>query len=171
LELYSFVDIERLVKPMSRPRKPTAILELNGAFAKNPKRGRARASEPKPGGPLGDPPAHLSVGGKAAWVELQSFVPANVLTAADRWLVELCCQIMADLRENGRASRLNIKGVPGCDSAQLLQGLSKMGLSPSDRSKVSVLSDEKPVNSFAELDIEEGTWIGTPGKSDANHPN
>jgi hypothetical protein len=102
---------------------------------------------------------------------LQSLVPANVLTAADRWLVELCCQIMADLRKNGRASRMNIAGVPGCDSAQLLQGLSKMGLSPSDRSKVSVLSDEKPVNSFAELDIEEGTWIATPGKSDANHPN
>jgi len=132
---------------MPRPRKPTEILELNAAFRHDPKRGRERAHEPKPNGPLGEPPKHLSAGAKAAWVELQQIVPAKVLTSADRWLVEFCCKIMADLRKHGRASRRNPNGVPGCDSAQLLQGLSKMGLSPSDRSISRKIKNSDPADS------------------------
>jgi hypothetical protein len=43
---------------MSRPRTPTAVLELKGAFRKNPKRGEERALEPQASGQL-EPPAHF----------------------------------------------------------------------------------------------------------------
>jgi len=40
-----------------RPRKPTNVLAITGAFQKNPKRARERAGEPRPDGRLGDSPA------------------------------------------------------------------------------------------------------------------
>lgn len=39
-----------------RPPKPTGLLLLSGAARKNPKRLRARAGEPVPPGPIGEPP-------------------------------------------------------------------------------------------------------------------
>ena len=42
---------------MPAKRIPTAIHQMKGSFEKNPSRGRARADEPKPDGPLGAPPA------------------------------------------------------------------------------------------------------------------
>jgi hypothetical protein len=38
---------------MGRPRKPTAALELSGAFKRNPQRRRDRADEPEVEGPVG----------------------------------------------------------------------------------------------------------------------
>lgn len=43
---------------MARPRKPGNVLELKGAFKRNPARGKARENEPKPNGEIGDPPTH-----------------------------------------------------------------------------------------------------------------
>jgi hypothetical protein len=40
---------------MSRPRTPAAVLELKGAFRKNPKRGEERAAEPQATGRLEAP--------------------------------------------------------------------------------------------------------------------
>jgi hypothetical protein len=44
---------------MSRPRTPTAVLELRGAFKEHPERARERAGEPRPTEPLGEPPKRL----------------------------------------------------------------------------------------------------------------
>jgi len=41
---------------MARPRKPTNLLELTGAYHKNPQRRREREGEPIAPGPLGGPP-------------------------------------------------------------------------------------------------------------------
>jgi hypothetical protein len=65
---------------MARPNKPTALLELNGAFKKDPARRRAREHEPKPSGPLGEPPASFPPNQKQAWLELSSQAPPGVLT-------------------------------------------------------------------------------------------
>jgi hypothetical protein len=45
---------------MSRPRTPTAVLELKGSFRKNPRRGEDRALEPQAVGHL-EPPAQWRV--------------------------------------------------------------------------------------------------------------
>ena len=133
---------------MGRPRTPTAKLELTGAFKQNPSRGRARANEPKVNTPLGQPPAEFNDAEKATWFELKRIAPAKVLTGADRWLVEVCCKIMTRLRREGIGGRY---GVTVGEVAQLMQGLSRMGLTPADRSKISVPSENAEDNPFAQI--------------------
>src|SRR5690349_15010559 len=84
---------------MPRPRKPTALLELQGSFKKNPDRGRARKDEPEPVADLGEPPARLTPLELEMWRELESMAPPRVLTNADRWLVERACKLMAESLE------------------------------------------------------------------------
>lgn len=119
---------------MGRPPKPTNLLQLTGAFKKNPKRGAKRANEPKPEGPLGDPPARFlnphspsAVYHLEMWHELIGMAPIGVLTSADRWAAELACVLMAKVRYGG---------FKGGDVAQLSSLMGKMGLTPSDRSRV-----------------------------------
>jgi hypothetical protein len=79
---------------MARPRKSTALLELSGAFRKNPARRRARASEPAWNGPLGDPPAHFDGEQCKIWQELAQRSPAGVLARSDRAFFEILCGFM-----------------------------------------------------------------------------
>lgn len=133
---------------MSRPRKPTALLELNGAFRKDPKRGRARASEPIPTGPLGDAPKYFSKRVRDIWNELASLAPAGVLTNADRWLAETTCLLMAKQRRYGIGGR---DGIATGELSILNQCLIRIGLTPADRSKVSVPKRNDAPNPFSEL--------------------
>jgi hypothetical protein len=133
---------------MGRPRKPTAILELNGAFKRNPARGRARANEPKPDPDLGLPPGRLTKNEKAAWYEIVSNAPRGVLAKSDRLLIEGCARILAKWWKDGSGGRY---GVSVGEQSLLWQGLSKMGFTPSDRSKVTVPPEEKATDPFAEI--------------------
>ena len=115
---------------MSRPRISTAILEARGAFIHNPGRRVARANEPKPTGQLGRPPKHLASDEKKIWRELARIVPPGVLTNSDRWFVEMTVRLMPCLRQ---------RTVTASQIGQLLQCLGRMGLTPADRSRVSVV--------------------------------
>lgn len=64
---------------MARPRKPSNILELNGAFKRNPARGKARENEPVPNGEIGDPPNHLPANVAECWREIVGFAHPGVL--------------------------------------------------------------------------------------------
>lgn len=128
---------------MGRNRIPTATQELKGAFKKDPQRGRARANEPKPNGPLGVAPDHFTDAQKKVWSELAAIAPVGVLTNADRWLVELACDLMDRRRRNEDI------GVGGY--SQLGKFLSMMGLSPVDRSKVSVPKQDEDDNPFSDF--------------------
>jgi hypothetical protein len=128
---------------MARPRKPTPLLELTGAFQKDPQ--RARPHEPKPAGPLGDPPVDFDEVLTALWGELVRMVPANVLTVSDRWLVELACRTMRDVKQGkALASEKNL----------LLACLSRMGLTPADRSKIAVPQETQELDELAQLAAE-----------------
>lgn len=128
---------------MPQPRKPTALLELSGQLDHNPKRYENRKTEPKPTNPLGNPPKHLTKEQKSCWKELNKLAPADVLKDCDRWLVELACVLMAKLR----AGHISVG-----ESAQLLGCLSRMGLTPADRSRVAVAPSKKDeADPFAEL--------------------
>lgn len=65
-------------------RKPTNVLELKGAFDKNPQRGRDRANEPKDDREIGNPPPGTPADVRAAWRELVKCAIPGVLTYADR---------------------------------------------------------------------------------------
>ena len=130
---------------MARPRKPSALLELSGAFRKHPD--RRREGEPKPKLALGAPPKSLDPEERLMWLELKRLAPAKVLTYADRWLVEICCRLMAKVRAEGIGGR---RGVSVGELSQLTIGLRQMGLTPADRSRITVAPDEEP-NTFADL--------------------
>ena len=128
---------------MARPRKPTAVLELTGAFQKDPQ--RKRPHEPKPTGSLGEPPVDFDEVLKALWQDLARMVPAGVLTNADRWLVELTCRTRQQVRKGtALAAERNL----------LLSCLSRMGLTPANRSKIAVPQEKQELDELAALALE-----------------
>ena len=129
---------------MPRPRKPTNILNLTGAFDKNPARRKARASEPKDLGELGDPPKRLNAEQLAAWHEIVENTAYGVLTRSDRHILEITAVLLAEFWQAGAlmtGTHLNI----------LNASLGKMGLNPSDRSRVTA-QEPKKENPFAQFD-------------------
>lgn len=127
---------------MARPRKPTAELERNGAFAKNPNRKRQDA---KTSGPVGDPPPSLNLALHATWHELAEQAPLNVLRSADRALLEMATRLLY----NFRALPFTVLPEPAL-IGQLIKCLSAMGMTPVDRSKVHA-PQEKAENPFAKF--------------------
>ena len=128
---------------MPAQRQPTAVLELRGAFKKDPQRRKLRANEPKPETAIGLPPDRLDVQDKAAWDEIVSQCCPGVLTGSDRLVVELAARLLAELWETGRDfhnAKLRV----------LRSMLMSFGMTPADRSKVSVPPKEA-INPFAAL--------------------
>jgi phage terminase small subunit len=114
---------------MARPRKPTAELELNGSFTKDPQRRESRKYEPPPNGPIGDPPNYFDCNQRDFWHEVVDLVPVGVLTKADRIIVEVIVRKLQDLR-NGE--------ITGTGLNTLVAALSRLGLTPADRSRVGI---------------------------------
>jgi hypothetical protein len=136
---------------MGRPRKPTHVLTLQGAFKKDPQ--RARPNEPKPAAQLGEPPKYFSDELVEIWHELDEMTVPGVLTVSDRWTVEVASQLMYQFRQ----SRTKESGqtMTGTELSQLNSCLSRMGLTPADRSKVGLSNDkEHSLDPFAELASE-----------------
>ena len=64
---------------MPQHRKPADVLELSGAFEKNPQ--RRRAADPVPFEPIGDPPAALKRKAELeAWREIVKVAPPGILS-------------------------------------------------------------------------------------------
>jgi phage terminase small subunit len=111
---------------MARPRKPTAALELTGAFSRNPKRGKARENEPRPLGKIGDPPETLAEDAAIVWEEMAA--EGFWLTSADRFQLEIAAKYMAYFRIGGSDTKT---------IGQLIAVLNKLGFSPAERSKIN----------------------------------
>ena len=122
---------------MSRPRKPTKLHELSGAFAKNPQRRAARVGEPLITGELGGVPADLPEDVAACWREIVAQAVPGVLTRADRVIVECAARLLAHMRV-GRVGGIT----------QLKACMQQLGMTPAARSLVSV-ADAKDSNEFA----------------------
>jgi hypothetical protein len=80
---------------MARPRLPTALLELRGAFKNHPSRLKERKYEPIVTTALPDPPQNLPRPVKAAWQEMQS--RGWWLTSADQFLVEIAATLLGKI--------------------------------------------------------------------------
>lgn len=118
---------------MARPRKPTAALELNGAFERNPKRAKERENEPKPLGKLGDAPESLTEAAKAVWDKMAA-EGANWLTSADQFLLEIAAKHMAYFQDGGTDTKT---------IGQLITVLNKLGFGPAERSKINAPGGKK----------------------------
>lgn len=120
---------------MARPRKPTKLLELSGSADHNKKRLRdqGRSGEPQPDPNFGQVPRHLTDKQKIMWRELVDEIPALVATKADRKIVELAVYMLEKIRDGNAL---------GCHYSTYLKCLSQLGMTPADRSKISVTPQE-----------------------------
>ena len=116
-------------------KKPTRILELSGAFKKNPQRKRERANEPIPDKPIGDPPTRLTKSQKTVWRELVKQTVPGVLMLPDRALLSVVCIL---LDQFWRANSGECEKLLAGELTQMMRGLSALGLSPVDRTRISV---------------------------------
>jgi hypothetical protein len=112
---------------MPRPRLPTAVLELRGAFKRNPNRKKDRQSEPIVTTSLPEPPGYLTPDTTEAWREMRE--RGWWLTSADRFLVEIAATLMA------RYSGDNVKSG---DVSLLIGLLGKIGFSPKERGALNL---------------------------------
>jgi hypothetical protein len=129
---------------MGRPRKPTRVLEMSGAFRKDPARGRARANEPRPTTAVGDPPVdflnsfsptakrHLEI-----WRQFVEQAPEGVLTGCDRQMLANACRLQAQIERGGASAGMY---------SQMRAYLGEMGMTPASRSKVDAGPKRKTTN-------------------------
>jgi len=111
---------------MSRPRTPTALLELRSAFKRNPDRKRARENELLVTTPLHEPPRRLSKPVKLAWKEMQAH--GFWRTSADRFLLEIAPTPMSRRRTDAQSAETSL----------LIGLLGKLGLSPKERGALNL---------------------------------
>lgn len=125
---------------MPRPRKPTNVLELKGAFKKDPQR---RRMDPPTCPGLGPPPSHLSKAERHIWKEIESRAPEGVLTRSDRLAAEELCSLVHEIRTN-RDNVITSK------RTLLRSYLAQFGMTPADRAKLGAPEPEKR-NPFEDL--------------------
>lgn len=138
---------------MARPRKPTAVLELNGAFKKDPKRRKGRENEPKPKAALGDPLPWLDRAEKATWRELHSLLAQGVGGDSDAAAFATLCVLYSKLKKDRIGGRA---GLTSSELSQMITLFGRFGMTPADRSKISVPAKQEEDNPFAQLAAEAG---------------
>lgn len=126
-----------------RPRTPTAVLDARGAFKKDPQ--RRRDGEPVVREPLGAMPDNFDEGQARAWTEITETAPLGVLTEADRLAVEFAATLLAEFRQDRY-------GFPATKHGTLLKLLGQFGMTPSERSRLSIPKAKERENPFAALD-------------------
>jgi hypothetical protein len=128
---------------MARLQQPVELAKLKGADIKDPQ--RYRATIPKSALPLGDAPEHMGEAAAACWFELSSMAIPGTLTGADRIMLEVLSDLLAEYR------------VCPADFAigkytHLIGALARFGMSPSDRNRLGVDKPKDDENPFAALD-------------------
>ena len=122
---------------MSRPRTPSNVLDLRGAFDKNPQR---RREDPKVEAGLGDAPDYFTDDERKVWAEIEQSAPEGVLSRADRIAVEMLTDLIVRFR-----ARQPLKAA---ERNHMLNLLSRLGMTAADRSRVA-----KPDDGEDQLDI------------------
>lgn len=126
---------------MARPRKPTNVLEMSGAFKKHPERKRQDAET---SGPLGKAPAHINGAVLNAWNEIVKSAPREVLTGSDALAIEVAANLLAQFRNDPIE-------FPAAKLVRLEALLGKFGMTPADRAKVGGKKEAPKGNPFDDL--------------------
>lgn len=132
-----------------RPRKSLMELALKGAFKKDPHRLTRRLAMPAAEGEVGDPPASLSRAEKNIWRELVEITPKGVLGKSDRLALEGLSRIVAQMRKYGIGGKA---GISKGEQSTMLQLMGKLGLTPTDRQRLTIIREEEQDDSpYAEF--------------------
>jgi len=112
---------------MGRLPASTAQLVLSGGLKHDPKRYASRTSEPKPSGPIGNPPSHFSPELRSIWKEFKSQALPNAMGNSERLILEVMCRLVLRLRQGTISTG---------ETSQLINCLSRLGMTPTDRVRV-----------------------------------
>jgi hypothetical protein len=129
---------------MPQRKKSARELALSGAARAKPGRYAGRGDAPQ-AAPLGNVPRHLNGAQKAIWRQVTKLAPAGVLGAPDEFALEIAVRLIErSRREVMKPSEISI----------LVSLLGKLGLTPSDRAKLTVQPEPDPVENdpWAELE-------------------
>jgi hypothetical protein len=110
------------------------MAEIKGLVAHNPK--RYKTEVPKSSVPLGQPPEYMSDRARQLWFEFEAYTPKGVLTGADRLILAVLCDLVAEYQENPKEFAVG-------KYAHLIGCAARLGLSPADRNK---LGFHRPTN-------------------------
>ena len=126
---------------MSRPRKPTAVLEASGAFVHDPQ--RRRPPSPMCKGPLRDAPMHLGQRERDIWAEIAATLPEGLAGDADSCAFEILVCLFSQFRHERET-------MMGSLISQMTSLFSKFGLDPASRARLHAptRSAEDPLESF-----------------------
>jgi len=133
---------------MGRPRTPAKVLELRGAFKKDPSRRRVDAAG---AGPFErDPPTHMSEDTVPAWRYIVERLPKVALTSSDEVAVEAAARCLAGIWAIGPMAAMHPNF--GKLSAELRQWLGQLGMTPAARTKIAPVKEaDESGNPFAKL--------------------
>jgi hypothetical protein len=109
---------------MPMPRKPTLLHVIQGTRTRTD-----RSGEPRDLAPLAEPPASLRGPALAAWREIVASVAPGVLTAGDRFALEIVARLLAKMRSRA--------GLTAAETSALQRGFASLGMTPADRSRVA----------------------------------
>ena len=118
---------------MARHAQPREVAALKGAPRRNPQ--RYRTEPPAVSMPLGQAPEHMSEAARAVWFEVQTYAPVGVLKGADRLMLEVGANLVAEYREDPKAFAVG-------KYTHLVGFLARLGMSPADRQKLG--TEKKP---------------------------
>jgi hypothetical protein len=121
---------------MANPRTPAAKAKATGAAALHP--GRHAARREPVAAKLGSAPTHLTAYGKRAWAMFLNELPW--LTAGDGALLEVASRVRGEMMAGDEV------GVTKLSMYQSV--LSKLGATPTDRSKVTMGDVEEEPDEF-----------------------
>lgn len=170
---------------MARPRKPTNLLAINGAYSKNPARAKEREGEPEPSGGLGEPPvrwqphpraaeaAALFAEGKSTndvaaalqvdWDEAASLRSAQAKAADNAMLCQLWREVAAMAPWLTSADRWTVESI--CE-LKLLER--KGSIRPGERTELGRLAGKCGLNPSDRSRVN--TFPGAPKKSERADP-
>jgi phage terminase small subunit len=117
-----------------RKRTPTKILEIRGAFRRNPQRKKDREGEPEPTLGVGKPPSYLGPEARARWRELAT-LGQIWLTQAERPKLEETAKLWAKSRRNELTT---------ADGKRYDKLLGDLGFDPVARTRIKTPSQSKP---------------------------
>jgi hypothetical protein len=127
---------------MARPRKPPTLHVVEGTHRKD-----RHGPLPSPLAylePLGPPPADWKPAAKALWHEIGGMIPLGVACKSDRIVFEVLVRMCAKVRENPESLTPAL-------ASQIRACAAAFGMSPADRSRVSVpqkISDDPAAKYF-----------------------
>ena len=129
-----------------RPRTPTNILKLRGADKVNPGRLKERDNEPQNISPVGKSPDYLDEQESKAFDLIVKESIDGVLGGADRMAIAQAAKLFVICTGQRFEDGEQVKATSNQQN-QFFKYLSQFGMTPADRSKISI-PKSKPKNKF-----------------------